>query len=167
MRVAQSCASKQIHDAQLARDVALGVIVDYWRTLGTPAGYDATRPLRPWVAQCVRLRYRFERRSAARRHESAWLDDPLLDGPTGTATDAHSDVEWRAQAADMERIYRKVLRELTPDRRAVWLLKRRDRRSDEAIARERGIAVPTVRAHYLNAARQFRAAADLYRRGEL
>ena len=135
-----------VGDLEDARDVAQGVFVTLWRSLGS---YDPGRPFDTWLHRVT---------------VNAAIDHLRRNGPRG-AIQALPDDEDRLPAADVpspdravdrERLQRAFFRlaaRLAPQQRAVFVLREIEGRSSAEIAATLGIAESTVRNHLLQARR--------------
>ena len=159
LRLSFEYAFKSAKDDDDAWDLALPFAMRFWRTRNSPNGYDASEPLEQYIEQCIKnLFIDGKRNQKARTRREQELSDPLdQDIPFGT------DAEWRVDLWDLEKVYARALHAMPRDRAEVFIRRRQDGLSVNAIAVERGIAVPTVYAHIRLALIDLQTALILYR----
>ena len=110
--------------------------------------FDASRPLKPWLFGIAFNVMRAHRRLARHRYEQAEPDFEM------------GEVDARHQALEAVRVVHTALRELEPERRAVFIMYELDGLDAAAIADELGIPRNTVYSRLRVAREEFTRAVE-------
>jgi RNA polymerase sigma factor (sigma-70 family) len=102
-----------------------------------------------------------------RQRDPSFLADPdKRDAFIRTAIRGWMQPQLEQEAGELEQVIARVLSEMAPRRREVFLRVRDDEMSYEAVAREMNLSVKTVQAHVVRAQAALRAALAEFRKEE-
>jgi RNA polymerase sigma factor (sigma-70 family) len=147
-------------DFDVARDITHELAIEIWqRRQREPEFLDDTSErerfvrtaIRHDVIDLARARKRADVRNATHARE---VDNAMREWMEPEAVE---------DARELERVIGRVLEDMAPRRRSVFLRVRDDGLSYEAVARETGLSVKTVQAHVVRAQAQLRVALARYR----
>jgi RNA polymerase sigma-70 factor, ECF subfamily len=138
-----------VGDEEEARDVSQQVFIRLWTSL---AGFRPDGSFESWLHRVtVNLAIDAWRRRRARRTASG-LDDAGKPEPVDPAPGPAD----RLESADVQRIFLRLAGRLSPQQRAVFVLREMNGLDSEEIARVLGLSASTVRNHLHQARRLLR-----------